>query len=196
MMKRIVQLTVAALLLTPQATHASIFDALIGWFPNLLNSETVAGRDLERVNPMKPAIKGAGFVISTFDDQIVAKFREAWLRTGNGMINNESVVLIQRMSGDRFKAQLISATNQYKCFTFDWHPATIAIVHTHPNSSPPKPQDEDIKAADKFGVPIFTLTLKGVFVYDPTTKQISKIIDGLDWTQPGAWAKLRAPLTR
>jgi hypothetical protein len=46
-------------------------------------------------------------------------------------------------------------------------PATVGIVHTHPNSSSAKPQDEDIIVANKFRVPIFTITNRGMFVYDP-----------------------------
>ena len=193
-MKRIVQLTLAALLLSPQLAQASIFTALIGWLPSRLNSEAVAGRNLERVHRPMPATRGTSFVVSTIDADVIAKFREAWIRTSNGTTSTESVVLIQRASDDRFTAKLLSNTNQYKCFTFIWEPGTVGILHTHPNSSPPKPQDDDIKVADKYGVPIFTLTIRGVFVYDPMTQKITKLIDGFTWTQPDVWAKVRAQL--
>src|SRR5262249_52736454 len=107
-MKRIVQLIFAALLLPPQLAQASIFNALIAWLPSRFNSETVASRSLERTLRPMPALRGTSLIISTINDDIVAKFREAWIRTSNGTTSAECVVLIQRASGARFTAKLLS----------------------------------------------------------------------------------------
>jgi hypothetical protein len=72
-------------------------------------------------------------------------------------------------------------TNEYKKCTFKWNAAAIAIVHTHPNGSDPKPAEQDRQVADKYDVPNFTLTLSGMYVYDPATKKTSKVLNGLDW---------------
>ena len=93
-----------------------------------------------------------------------------------------------------YSARLPNPTNEYKSFTFAWHPATIAIVHTHPNGSPPRPEDGDITAADRYKVPIFTLTMQGMFVYDPATRKITRILHGLLWREDAAWEKIHERL--
>jgi hypothetical protein len=41
--------------------------------------------------------------------------------------------------------------------------------------------------ADRFGVPIFTITHLGMYVYDPDTRKISKVKDRLDWLESAKW---------
>ncbi|HWN99528.1 MAG TPA: hypothetical protein VNS63_09695 [Blastocatellia bacterium] len=131
--------------------------------------------------------KSAGFVISTFDRKVIDEFGEAWMRVGNGTSSYESVVLILRMADGGYGARLLGWTNQHRAFTFGWHPATVAIVHTHPNNADPRPQGDDLNIADKYGVPIFTIGRHGMFVYDPATKTTTKVKDGLDWLDPSKW---------
>jgi hypothetical protein len=128
------------------------------------------------------------FVLSTVDPNMVEEFRQAWIRARAGTASSESVVLILRMVNHGYSARSMGFSNEYKQFTFPWHPATIAIVHTHPNESSARPLGPDLDVADKYGVPIFTITSRGMYVYDPTTKQISKVKDGLDWLDPSKWS--------
>ena len=131
--------------------------------------------------------RSSSFVISRFDRKMIKEFNRAWIRAGDGTAANESVVLILRMGGGRYGARSLGTTNQIRAFTFSWHPATVAIVHTHPNGTDPRPQGEDIKVADKYGVPIFTITSRGMFVYDPGTKSTSLVKRDLDWLDPSKW---------
>ena len=39
----------------------------------------------------------------------------------------------------------------------------------------PKPSTQDMRVGDRFGVPIFTITRWGMFMYDPNTKRVTKI---------------------
>jgi len=57
------------------------------------------------------------------------------------------------------------------------------VVHTHPNSLSPEPAGNDLYIADKYGVPVFTITNRGTFVYDPTKKKTWKVLDGLAWLE-------------
>jgi hypothetical protein len=66
-------------------------------------------------------------------------------------------------------------------FTFKWSFNAVAIVHTHPNGTDPRPGEQDKRVADKYCVPNFTLTRTGMYVYDPATKRTSKVFNGLDW---------------
>jgi len=131
--------------------------------------------------------RSSRFVISRFDRKMIGEFSRAWIRAGDGTAANESVVLILRMVGGGYSARSLGTTNQNRAFTFGWHPATVAVVHTHPNGSDPRPQGEDIKVADKYGVPVFTITSRGMFVYDPSTRTTSMVKRNLDWLDPSNW---------
>ena len=147
----------------------------------------------DRVNRMERAERvdrlgrGADFVISKFDRDIIKEFGKAWQHCGNGMTDSESVILIFRTDGGGYTARSMGTTNEHRSFTFRWHSGAVAIVHTHPNDSNPMPQEADRQVADRFGVPIFTLTLSGMFAYDPYTKKVTRVHNGLDWLESSRW---------
>jgi hypothetical protein len=183
-MKRIVQLFVSALVLTVSAPEASSFN-IIASLSRALSDAVEASRAHSNMAPLR----GSDYAISTFDQGVVAAFAKAWGRSGNGTLGTEGVVLVLRMADGSYKGRDMGATNENKKFTFPWHPATIAIVHTHPNVSDPKPHDEDLVVADKYQVPIFTITSRGMYVYDPLTKKIRLVVGNLDWLDASKFAK-------
>jgi len=189
-MKRVALLALLALCFAPSLAHAYPFYTLL----HILPRTSAADAEAERAARLPRPTSGVDFVLSTFDKPTIDKFREAWQRASNGTSPRESVVLILRMADGSYSARLPNPTNEYKSFTFAWHPATIAIVHTHPNGSPPRPEDGDITAADRYKVPIFTLTMQGMFVYDPATRKITRILDGLLWREDAAWEKIHERL--
>ena len=183
-MKRVVLLLLSpALVLASAAPVRCGINIASGLYSSLSNAVEASRTHAEL------AKRNADFVISTFDKPIIDSFSTAWRRVGNGTMSEESVVLILRMVDGGYSARDLGQTHEHKQFTFRWHPATIAIVHTHPNSSSPKPQEEDLLVADKYRVPIFTLTSRGMYVYDPTTKKISKVMENLDWLEISKWKK-------
>ncbi len=131
----------------------------------------------------------ASFVVSRIDEQVVREFERAWDKSEHGIRLIEALVLIFRMPDGSIKAVPGGHTNEAYRFTFEWNQAIIAIVHTHPNKSNPEPQGPDLLIADKFGVPMFTITRGGMYLYDPITKKITKVQDGLDWLKPTSWAR-------
>lgn len=137
----------------------------------------------------------ASFVISRIDEQVVREFERAWDKSAHGIRLIEALVLIFRMPDGSIKAVPGGHTNEAYRFTFEWNQAIIAIVHTHPNKSHPEPQGPDLLIADKFGVPMFTITRDGMYLYDPATKNIAKVQDGLDWLKPTSWARYSHPLS-
>ena len=76
---------------------------------------------------------------------------------------------------------------EQKHFTFGWTSNIIAVVHTHPNGVDPKPAGDDLRLADRFGVPVFTITQRGMYVYDPDTRKTTMVQHGLDWLQSAKW---------
>ena len=182
--KRIVRLITAAVVLTAAAIPAHSFNLTVGVSRSLLEAVAAART---RSNATL-AISSADYAISKFDNGIVKAFEKAWERSGDGASSLEGVVLILRMADGSFSGRDMGVTNEYKRFTFPWHPAAIAIVHTHPNTSDPKPCGEDIVVAEKFGVPIFTITSRGMYVYDPGTRKTSKVMRDLDWLDQSRWS--------
>lgn len=127
--------------------------------------------------------------IAKINQGILNEFVKAWCISGGGTNGREGVVLIFRMADGSYTGKLQGFTNQYNKVTFKWSPTALAIVHTHPNSSDPRPGEQDKLVADKFGVPNFTITISGMYVYDPVTKETSKVLDGLDWLELSAYTR-------
>jgi hypothetical protein len=118
---------------------------------------------------------------TNIDQRLIKEFDKAWRASGGGTNGREGVVLIFRMADGSYTGRSQGFTNEYRKSTFKWNPAALAIVHTHPNSIDPRPAEQDKRVADKYGVPNFTITISGMYVYDPATKKTSKVLNGLDW---------------
>jgi hypothetical protein len=118
---------------------------------------------------------------------LIKEFDQAWRQSLDGTNGRESVILIFRMTDGSYTGRAQGFTNEYDKFTFRWNPAALAIVHTHPNHSDPRPGAIDKRVADRYGVPNFTITSSGMYVYDPATKKTSKVLNGLDWLNLSRW---------
>ncbi len=139
------------------------------------------------------AMAGIEF-LRRIDKRVIKEFDRAWQISGNGTCGREGVVLIFRMEDGSYTGKSLGVCNEYKRFTFTWDPAAVAIVHTHPNSCDPKPSPQDERVAEKYEVPIFTLTLSGMYVYNPITRMTSKVVPGLDWLKLSTWQETDAKL--
>jgi len=123
------------------------------------------------------------FILSSIDDHTRAEFKKAWFAAGGGIKTIESVVLLYRGRNRSLIAYSEGCTNQRLSFSFQWSPTIIGIVHTHPNSASPEPQRNDLEIADKYRVPVFTITNRGMFVYDPVSKRTTKVLGGRAWLE-------------
>jgi hypothetical protein len=131
----------------------------------------------------------ASLVISGVDEQVVREFERAWNKAGHGVLLQEALVLIYRMPDDSIRAVPGRHTNEGDQITFEWNQAIIAVVHTHSNKAAPEPQGPDLLIAERFQIPMFTITLAGMYLYDPATRKTTKVHDGLDWLKPATWAR-------
>jgi hypothetical protein len=118
---------------------------------------------------------------TSIDRGLIEEFDEAWQLSGDGTSGREGVVLIFRMYDGSYQGKSQGLCNEYMKSTFRWNPAAIAIVHTHPNNCDPRPSANDRRVAEEYHVRIFTITLSGMYEYDPATKKTSKVLNGLAW---------------
>ena len=174
---------------SPIAVIASIiFAALPGRSANGITIRPLVDREWEAALPA--ASKVGGFDLTKIDDGLCDEFAKAWRVSSNGSTGEEGLVLVFRMVGGRYAGRSLGATSERLKFTFKWVPNAIAIVHTHPNHRPPQPSEGDELIAIKYGVPIFTITATGMFVFDPETRQTRKVMEGLDWLDPSNFTGL------
>jgi hypothetical protein len=135
----------------------------------------------------EPAETEAVNKVARIDRAIIKEFEKAWAVSSAGTSNLEGVVLVFRMLDGSYRARSQGNTNQFKKFTFKWTPNAVAIVHTHPSNIDPRPSPEDEQISLKLGVPIYTITTRGMFVYNPKTGKTTKIMDGMDWLDHVKW---------
>lgn len=138
--------------------------------------------------------KKTAFIIARIDAAAANEFRKAWHVSRNGSDGFEGLVLVYPIHDGSISAISQGKSDEQKEFTFAWTANIIAVVHTHPNGVDPKPCGEDLRLADRFGVPVFTITQRGMYVYDPETRKISMVQEGLDWLHSSKWDHTRQAL--
>ena len=126
-------------------------------------------------------------IISKIDAAVTTEFQEAWHVSRNGSDGFEGLVLVYPTTDGTIVARSQGKSAEQKHFAFGWTANIIAVVHTHPNDVDPRPAGADLRLAERFGVPVFTITRRGMFVYDPDTKKTSMVQDGLDWLESSKW---------
>ena len=128
------------------------------------------------------------FIISKIDAAAAKEFRKAWEASGNGFTRLEALVLVYKADDGSISARWQGKTNERDRVPFGWTADILAVVHTHPNGVDPKPAGDDLRLADRFGVPVFTITQRGMYVYDPDTKKVSVVKAGLEWLESAKWS--------
>ncbi len=127
------------------------------------------------------------FDFSRINKEMTEEFRKAWRIAKVGTSDYEGVVLFYLLPDGSYKVKALNPSNEFKQFTFLWDEQIVAIFHTHPQGVDPKPALEDMKIADKYQVLMFTLTIRGMYVYDPVTRKTSTVMVGLDWLDESKW---------
>ena len=128
-----------------------------------------------------------GFDLTSVDPAIVERLREAWRLAERGQSNREVAVLVSREPGGDYSAEIRRDAGGFQTVTYTVHPGVVAIFHTHPNRTPPLPSTQDRRNADLLGIPSFTLTSRGLWRYDPATREASLVMPHLSWLKPDNW---------
>jgi hypothetical protein len=142
---------------------------------------SLAGPRTEPVRPLVP------FDFSKIDGEMTKEFEKAWRIAKAGTSEYEGVVLFYLLPDGSYRVEALKSTNEFKKFTFIWDDRIVAIFHTHPKSVDPRPSNEDTRVADKYKVLMFTLTTRGMYVYDPGSKKTAVVVYGLDWLKASNW---------
>jgi len=127
-------------------------------------------------------------MLNKVDEDLINQFRKAWAISKAGFDTREGLVMVFLMHGGRYAGRSLGATNEFAQVTFKWDPAGIALVHTHPNAINSRPSSIDELTAEKLGIPIYTITNRGMYVYNPTTMKTTKVMNDLDWLEASKWA--------
>ena len=132
------------------------------------------------------------FDLSRIDRNAIKEFKRAWHCSEAGASNVEGLVLIYRKPDGSYLAVSQGCYYDDRRFVFPWRSHIIAIVHTHRNKDDRRPSPQDKRVADRFQVPIFTITNGGMYLYDPEARKTTQITDSLDWLEPSTWEKKSA----
>ena len=147
-------------------------------------AQTAANNDARRF-----ADNRSRFQLSDIDGKVIKEMNGAWQQCVMGTKDTEAVVLVLRARDGSIKAASGGRSNQAYQFTFIWNPDIIAVIHTHPNNRNPEPQPQDIQVARRFDVPMFTITRRGMYLYDPVADRVSKVKNGIDWLDTSSWTQ-------
>lgn len=127
---------------------------------------------------------------------VIKAMKTAWSISGNGTTGTEAGFNVNG-SPSNYKIDPFS-TNGYKSqrikINISGPDKTFANFHVHPGTghgNPSTPENNyhgngvgDTGVADKYGLKMYIISRDGLSMYDPVTKQVTKLRDNLDWTKP------------
>lgn len=116
-------------------------------------------------------------------DDVINAMNDAWMRSGNGTSGKEAGFILVG-SEQTYKIVPLAYTNEQGKITFTLPSGAFAVVHVHPNSSAPAPSDNDINVANSHQLLMFTESIRGLWLYDPSDKAKLLMATGVLWQQP------------
>jgi hypothetical protein len=113
-------------------------------------------------------------------------FREVMRASLNAMPDTERAAFIVGKGDGSLSCQLWPTMSLYhrEVFHGALPPGTLAIIHTHPDSSP-RPSLADQFEADRLGIPIYVLTRRDVFKAEPGRSLPTAVVRRESWLDDG-----------
>jgi len=133
------------------------------------------------------------FQLKNMNSTLVAQLKQAWQAAGKGSSNHEAAVIIVQQPDSSYQAILVFDQEGFQTIRLEVPPHAVAIFHTHPNHAGGEPSLADRRNSDLLSIPNFTLTDRGVWVYDPHTRRTSRIHYKLAWLDAKNWQELEMP---
>lgn len=134
------------------------------------------------------------FEMSRMDAQIVATLRQAWRLAEEGRSPREAGVMVLREADGRYTAKLVFDPKAFHQVRFSVTPTVVAILHTHPNQVGREPSPSDRANSDLLQIPTFTLTNRGLWVYNPKTREVRLVMLMTSWLDPKSWTSEKSAL--
>ena len=126
----------------------------------------------------------------TSDPHIREMMAVLWKSANLGQSCWERAAWIVRNEDGSFSCVQVPTTRE--CFQLKLSPerpeGAVALMHTHPSTLGVSRKDEggDVKAAERIGLPLYTIGRSGVLRYDPVTNAQKEVAFGLSWLDEAA----------
>lgn len=134
------------------------------------------------------------FEMRHVDAEIVATLRQAWRLVEEGRSSREAGVMLLRETDGRYTARLVFDPKAVHQVRFTVPANVVAILHTHPNQVGREPSPNDRANSDLLQIPTFTMTNRGLWVYNPKTREIRQVMLMTSWLDPKSWASEKSAL--
>jgi len=108
----------------------------------------------------------------------------AWKESACGVLDFEAAF---RLDGNPVAFRVVAAatTNASRQQTLSIVAGgTFAVFHVHPNRTQAEPSQHDRIVADRYQFKIYTIHVRGLYEYDPATRRVTKLRNGVEWMQP------------
>jgi hypothetical protein len=117
------------------------------------------------------------------EPDVIHAMKTAWGQSQNGKSGVEAGF---RVDGSPTTYTVVPTpfTNQQMAQKMTITDSTFAIFHVHPDKGDPRPSDNDKNIGNAHGIEMFTITSRGLFLYDPADNATMRLRDGLDWMKP------------
>jgi hypothetical protein len=128
------------------------------------------------------------FEMRRVDAEVVSTLRQAWRLVEEGRSSREAGVMVSRETDGRYTAKLVFDPETFHQVRFTVTPDVVAILHTHPNQVGREPSPNDRANSDLLKIPTFTMTNRGLWVYNPKTRTVFQVMLMTSWLDPKSWA--------
>ena len=116
--------------------------------------------------------------------EFITAASRAWRRSGIGMTKHEAGFWVYDVNGQTRYLDLPLTNEDGEITLSSMPPNPTAVFHTHPNNKSPQPSPNDIAAADRLNVTVYTGTKQGLWAHDPGSAESYLVRPGLTWTTP------------
>lgn len=119
------------------------------------------------------------------DPRVVHAMMDAWLQAFCSLRDGEAGFSVDR-DGDSYSLvpQPPADKQSNRVALTLTRGVTMALFHVHPASADPNPSPADRRVADTYGVMVYVIHVSGLYVYDPVSRQTTRLCQHTAWMKP------------
>jgi proteasome lid subunit RPN8/RPN11 len=108
--------------------------------------------------------------------------QEAWKRTAYGQNPLvESGFAVDKNGQSVMAHTETSPKGAVPSETLKYPPGAVGVLHTHPDSTSPRPSQNDIDAAKRVNKTVWVASKRGLFSVNPTNGEVTQVYNDPDW---------------